>query len=99
MIGTVISADMDRIAQMQPNNLARFVEVDMDAALKERAAYKSRVARLTELLRNRGRTKGCRTRMQRNRRVPVLRLCSTFRMSRPGAPLWRGARLISRQSV
>ena len=25
MIGTVISADMDRIAQMQPNNLARFV--------------------------------------------------------------------------
>ena len=51
MIGTVISADMDRVAQMQPNNLARFVEVDMDAALKERAAYKSRVARLTELLR------------------------------------------------
>ena len=28
MIGTVISADMDRIAQMQPNNLARFVEVE-----------------------------------------------------------------------
>ena len=26
MIGTVISADMDRIAQMQPNNMARFVE-------------------------------------------------------------------------
>ncbi|HML06704.1 MAG TPA: biotin-dependent carboxyltransferase family protein [Xanthobacteraceae bacterium] len=47
MIGTVISADMDRIAQMQPNNLARFVEVDMDAALKARAQYKSQIARLS----------------------------------------------------
>jgi len=46
MIGTVISADMDRIAQMQPNNLARFVAVDMDGALKARAEYKGRVARL-----------------------------------------------------
>jgi allophanate hydrolase subunit 2 len=51
MIGTVISADMDRIAQMQPNNLARFVEVNMDGALKARAEYKSRVARLTAALR------------------------------------------------
>ncbi len=51
MIGTVISADMDRIAQMQPNNLARFVEVDMGAALKARAEYKSRVARLSAALR------------------------------------------------
>ena len=51
MIGTVISADMDRIAQMQPNNLARFVEVDMDGALKARAEYKGRVARLTASLR------------------------------------------------
>jgi biotin-dependent carboxylase-like uncharacterized protein len=50
MIGTVISADMDRIAQMQPNNLARFVEVDMAAALKARAEYKSRLARLRESL-------------------------------------------------
>jgi urea carboxylase len=47
MIGTVISADMDRIAQMQPNNLARFVEVDMNAALKARAEYKKRIARLS----------------------------------------------------
>ncbi len=46
MIGTVISADMDRIAQMQPNNLARFVQVDMDAALKARAEYNSRIARM-----------------------------------------------------
>lgn len=50
MIGTVISADMDRVAQMQPNNLARFVEVDMDAALKARAEYKSRLVQLTSSL-------------------------------------------------
>ncbi len=51
MIGTVISADMNRIAQMQPNNLARFVQVDMDAALKARAEYKNRLARLEAALR------------------------------------------------
>ncbi len=50
MIGTVISADMDRIAQMQPNNLARFVEVDMATALKARAEYKAREARLRSVL-------------------------------------------------
>jgi biotin-dependent carboxylase-like uncharacterized protein len=50
MIGTVISADMDRIAQMQPNNLARFVEVDMETALKARAEYVARVTRLRSLL-------------------------------------------------
>jgi biotin-dependent carboxylase-like uncharacterized protein len=50
MIGTVISADMDRIAQMQPNNLARFVSVDMDAALKARAAYEGRLSRLRAAL-------------------------------------------------
>ena len=36
MIGTVISADMDLIGQLQPHTEARFVEVDMDAALKAR---------------------------------------------------------------
>jgi biotin-dependent carboxylase-like uncharacterized protein len=50
MIGTIISADMDRVAQMQPNNLARFVSVDMDAALKARAEYKARVAKLVAAL-------------------------------------------------
>jgi biotin-dependent carboxylase-like uncharacterized protein len=50
MIGTVISADMDRVAQMQPNNLARFVAVDMDGALKARAEYKGRVAKLIAAL-------------------------------------------------
>jgi urea carboxylase len=51
MIGTVISADMDRIAQMQPNNLARFVQVNMDAALKARTEYKGRIARMSSPLR------------------------------------------------
>ena len=50
MIGTVISADMDRIAQMQPNNLARFIQVDMETALKARAEYKKRDARLRSAL-------------------------------------------------
>jgi biotin-dependent carboxylase-like uncharacterized protein len=50
MIGTVISADMDRVAQMQPNNLARFVEADMATALKARAEYKAREARLRSAL-------------------------------------------------
>jgi len=36
MIGTVISADMDLIGQMQPNISTRFVPVDMDRALAAR---------------------------------------------------------------
>lgn len=36
MIGTVISADMDLIGQLQPHIAVRFVEVDMAAALKAR---------------------------------------------------------------
>jgi biotin-dependent carboxylase-like uncharacterized protein len=36
MVGTVISADMDLIGQMQPHTEARFVEVDMARALKAR---------------------------------------------------------------
>ena len=50
MIGTVISADMDRIAQMQPNNVARFIAVDMTAALAARAAQTSRLAGLKAAL-------------------------------------------------
>ncbi|MCR9255793.1 MAG: biotin-dependent carboxyltransferase family protein [Alphaproteobacteria bacterium] len=37
MIGTVISADMDLIGQLQPHMPVRFVEVDMETALKARA--------------------------------------------------------------
>lgn len=36
MLGTVISADMDLIGQLQPHTQAKFVSVDMDAALAAR---------------------------------------------------------------
>jgi len=38
MVGTVISADMDLIAQLQPHTPTRFVEVTMDEALDARKA-------------------------------------------------------------
>jgi biotin-dependent carboxylase-like uncharacterized protein len=50
MIGTVISADMDRIAQMQPNNKARFVKVELDPALAARAERNQRLQRLRAVL-------------------------------------------------
>jgi biotin-dependent carboxylase-like uncharacterized protein len=50
MIGTIISADMDKIAQMQPNYKARFVRVDMQAALAARAEYKAQLARVRTAL-------------------------------------------------
>lgn len=50
MIGTVISADMDRIAQMQPGNKARFVMVDMPAAINARAACNARLGALRRAL-------------------------------------------------
>ena len=37
MVGTVVSADMDLIGQLQPNTPTAFVKVDMDGALKARA--------------------------------------------------------------
>lgn len=37
MLGTVISADMDLIGQLQPHTPTRFVKVDMDEALAARA--------------------------------------------------------------
>ncbi len=46
MLGTVISADMDLIGQMQPHTPTRFVEVDMSAAL---AARDERAARLQQV--------------------------------------------------
>jgi biotin-dependent carboxylase-like uncharacterized protein len=36
MVGTIISADMDMIGQLQPHTAARFVEVDMPAAISAR---------------------------------------------------------------
>jgi biotin-dependent carboxylase-like uncharacterized protein len=52
MIGTVISADMDCIAQMQPNHKARFVPVDMEAALAARGEYRARLDRIRSALSN-----------------------------------------------
>ena len=46
MIGTIISADMDVIGQLQPNTSTRFVLVDMETALQARA---ERTAILTAL--------------------------------------------------
>ena len=50
MLGTVISADMDRIAQMQPNNKAHFVKVTMQQALAARAERHARIDRLRSAL-------------------------------------------------
>ncbi|MCP3708454.1 biotin-dependent carboxyltransferase family protein [Paraburkholderia sp. CNPSo 3274] len=49
-IGTVISADMDLIGQMQPNHRARFVSVTMNEALAARREYRHRLALLREAL-------------------------------------------------
>ena len=48
MVGTVISADMDLIGQLQPHQPTRFVKVDMATALKARADRKTLLARLKE---------------------------------------------------
>ena len=50
MLGTVVSADMDLIGQLQPHQPARFVKVDMETALKARAGEKARLARLKQSL-------------------------------------------------
>ena len=50
MIGTVISADMDKIAQMQPNYKAKFVKVDLDAALAARGDYRQRLKQVRAAL-------------------------------------------------
>lgn len=50
MIGTVISADLDLIAQMQPHFKARFVPVNMEQALAARKHYQQRLATLRHAL-------------------------------------------------
>lgn len=50
MIGTVISADMDLIGQMQPNSPARFEEVDMGTALAARKARAETLAALRDAI-------------------------------------------------
>ncbi|MGH8486662.1 MAG: biotin-dependent carboxyltransferase family protein, partial [Pseudomonas sp.] len=49
MIGTVISADLDLVGQMQPNQKARFREVSLDDALAARQQYKKKLKRMAEL--------------------------------------------------
>ena len=44
MIGTIISADMDLIGQLQPNTPTRFVAVDMETALEARAERNATLA-------------------------------------------------------
>lgn len=46
MIATVISADMDTVAQSSPGSHTRFVPVDLDAALHARRERRARVERL-----------------------------------------------------
>jgi biotin-dependent carboxylase-like uncharacterized protein len=48
MVGTVISADMDRIGQMPPNTKVRFVDVTLEEALDAR---RGRAARLDQIRR------------------------------------------------
>lgn len=50
MVGTIISADMDLIGQLQPHSPARFVEVDMDQALSARHDRQAAIARLRDHL-------------------------------------------------
>ena len=50
MIGTVISADMDLIGQLQPNTPTRFVAVDMAGALAARRERSGRLERLRRSL-------------------------------------------------
>ncbi|MCY4100120.1 MAG: biotin-dependent carboxyltransferase family protein [Rhodobacteraceae bacterium] len=50
MLGTVISADMDLIGQLQPNWPTRFVKVDLDQALKVREERNSRLAQLRDAI-------------------------------------------------
>ncbi len=50
MVGTVISADMDLIGQLQPHTPAKFVEIDLDGALKERSAREAVLHKVKDAL-------------------------------------------------
>jgi biotin-dependent carboxylase-like uncharacterized protein len=50
MVGTVISADMDLIGQLQPHTPVRFVKIDMAAALSARRDRAAMLARLRAAL-------------------------------------------------
>ena len=50
MVGTVVSADMDLIGQLQPNTPTRFVKVDMAGALQARADRSTLLGQIRETL-------------------------------------------------
>ncbi len=50
MVGTVISADMDLIGQLQPNTPVRFVKVEMDEALAARKVRAELLAKIRSSL-------------------------------------------------
>jgi biotin-dependent carboxylase-like uncharacterized protein len=50
MIATVLSGDLDVVAQSAPKTRTRFVEVDLDGALAARADHRTRYRRLAEAL-------------------------------------------------
>jgi biotin-dependent carboxylase-like uncharacterized protein len=50
MVGTVVSADMDLIGQLQPHTPAKFVKVDMATALQARHDRKAQLAKIREAL-------------------------------------------------
>ena len=50
MVGTVISADMDLIGQLQPNTPVKFVKVEMDEALAARTARAELLAKVRSSL-------------------------------------------------
>jgi allophanate hydrolase subunit 2 len=50
MVATVLSGDLDVVAQSAPNTRTRFVAVDLDGALAARADYRARTGRLAEAL-------------------------------------------------
>ena len=50
MVGTVISADMDLIGQLQPNTPTRFIRVDMQTALEARAVQAKQLQEIRRAL-------------------------------------------------
>jgi biotin-dependent carboxylase-like uncharacterized protein len=50
MVGTVISADMDLIGQLQPHTPAKFVKIDMEGALQARKDRESLLAQIRAVL-------------------------------------------------
>jgi allophanate hydrolase subunit 2 len=50
MLGTVISADMDIIGQLQPHTPTKFVKVDMQTALKARQGRHIHLDKVRQLL-------------------------------------------------